>query len=243
MPKIPNDIGPVNKVRSDTAKRLQRDEHGRFFAKAKEDKQEAPKNQEPPLVKLEVTNPISYIKIWWKKVMSSEGVDLRFRIHPITAILISIAIASIGFGLGRISIPSYIPFAKYLLTPTPIPKIAPAPNQWRETAFTGILRFSETTQKHYLFTASSEAISLDVPKNINLGKHIGKRILAFGQFNELSRTLKVLDVSDLEILPNYAITIPTIPPTPTPTPTITPTLTPTSTPTPTSIPTPTPSEQ
>lgn len=215
------DSGSVSSIRSGRAKRLARDQHGRFTRSGQEAERTPIKHQEPPLVSFQVTNPVVYLKRWWKRVMSSEGVDLRLRIHPITAILISLAIASVGFGLGRISIPSYMPFVQYLVTPTgaPMSLPIPTPDLWRETAFSGILRVTPTTKRYYLVTSSSEAITLEVPTNVDLSTYVGKRILASGKFNKTTRILMVSDVSDLEVLPTKAVTIPTVLPTPTLTPT------------------------
>lgn len=172
--------------------------------------------KEPPLVDVKVTNPVTYLKNWWKKVMGEEGVDFRFRIHPITAIAIAFVVASVGFGVGRFSL--NIPFLKYTeitKSPTPAPTDA-----WRETAFTGTLQFSKITGKYFLLvTSSSEAITLQVPKEMDLAGSVGKRIFASGSYNKSTRTLIVAEARDMEILPKSPVPIPTIESTPTPTPT------------------------
>jgi hypothetical protein len=165
----------------------------------------------PPLVSFEVTNPVTYLKLWWRRVMLNEGIDFRFRIRPLTAIALMTIFALGGFGLGRITFPAESPIIKY------IPQLAPTPtpDPWKETAFTGLLRQSGT--RFYLVTSEAEAITLDVPENVNLSKYIGKRILAVGRYNRITGVLFVTDASDLEVLLQSA-PIPTTSPSPSPTP-------------------------
>ncbi len=166
--------------------------------------------KDPLLVDLKVTNPIVYIKAWWKRVVANEGIDFRFRIRPLTALAITAVVMLGSFGLGRLLIPE--PLVKYIPllqpTPTPIP--------WRETAFTGVLRYSEANNKYYLLTTESEAITLEIPATVNATKLVGRRILAVGRQNTQTKILVVTDASDLEILPTQAIPVPTTLPSPTP---------------------------
>lgn len=167
-------------------------------------------NVEPPLV--EVRNPVTYLRRWWDRVMGKEGIDFSFRIHPVTAVLSSAVIATIGFGAGRFVIPDTvkIPFFEFE-NESVTPKTTSTPTvEWKETAYTGKLQYSVSNQKYFLLTTSSEAITLEVDVNLDLVKLVGKRIFAVGSFNKQSRTLKVTDVKDLEILPTTPIPIPTL---------------------------------
>jgi len=172
----------------------------------------ASSNIEPPLIT--VTNPVTYLRLWWQKVMGKEGVDFNFKIHPITAFLISFGLGAGIFGAGRYSV--NIPFLKYIDDPTskPVPTIE---SIWKETAFTGKLQYSVTNQKYFLLTTSSEAITLEVPKNIELLTLVGKRIMAVGEYNKSIKLLKVSDIKDLEVLPNSPVPIPTVEPSSSPT--------------------------
>lgn len=177
---------------------------------------------EPPLVDLKVTNPITYIKRWWNKIIGNEGIEFRFKIHPLTAIAITIIVASIAFGLGRFVLSEKYPFfryqeintldsAKQILNNVPIVTSEP----WRETGFTGTLQFSDASNKFYLLTTtSSEAITLEVQPNLNLSDYIGKRIFASGKYNKSTRILIVASALDLEILPKKPSSFPTTSPTP-----------------------------
>ncbi len=167
-----------------------------------------PTSSEPPLVDIKVTNPLTYLKLWWKKILANEGVDLRLRIRPLTALAIALTLATLGFGLGRISLSSQKPYLQY--SPP-----QPTPTPWRETAFAGLLQQS-SNQRYYLLTADSEAITLETPQSIDLQKLVGRRIFATGSYNPQIKTLKVTDASDMELLPTKAQPLPTLPPQPEP---------------------------
>ncbi|AKM83232.1 hypothetical protein A2422_00255 [Candidatus Woesebacteria bacterium RIFOXYC1_FULL_31_51] len=176
-------------------------------------------NTEPPLVDVKVTNPVTYLRRWWEKVMDKEGVYFSFRIHPITAFLIAFGLTAGIFSIGRYSV--NIPFLKYEVEDTTktSPTFEPI---WKETAFTGKLQYSPVGSKYFLITTSSEAITLEVPNNLDLFTLIGKRIFAVGEYNKQTKILKVADVKDLEVLSKTPIPIPTIIATPAATPSSTP---------------------
>lgn len=178
-------------------------------------------NQEPPLVT--VTNPVTYLRRFWDRVMGKEGIDFRFTIHPVTAILIAAVTATIGFGVGRFVLPDEvkIPFFEFGTVSTPKPTATPLA-EWKETAFTGKLQYSVTNNKFFLLTTSSEAITLSVPNNLDLLTLVGRRIMAVGEYNKTTKLLLVSDVKDLEVLPNTPVPIPTSTPSPTPDVTMTP---------------------
>lgn len=177
------------------------------------------RKKEEPLISLRITNPITYIKSWWKKVMNKEGVDFRFKIQPLTAIAMTIIIATIGFGVGQFTITKQKPYVHY--TPFTQPTPTPTPNPWRDTAFSGTLRFSKKMGKFYLLTNSSEAINITVLENVDLEKLIGRRIFATGEYNENTHTLIIYEATNMELLPEKVEEIPvepepTILPTPEP---------------------------
>lgn len=169
------------------------------------------RKKDPPLVDVKVSNPITYIKSWWKRVMGNEGMEIRIKIKPLTAILITVIVVTLCLGLTKVVLPFKIPFLEFNseVTPTPIAH--------RETAFAGILRYLESNNKYFLEINFAEAITLEIPDNINLDEFIGRRIFASGEYYDSDRLLKVVDVTDLEIFPEKIIPIPTLEPTPTPT--------------------------
>ena len=188
----------------------------------------------PDLVNVKITNPLVYIKYWWKRIMANEGIDLRLRVKPLTVFGVSLIAFSLAFGLGGVVLPVAFPGLKLngILYPSP----TPTPETiWKDTALKGTLTKSNTIPvKFYLVTTSTEAVTLEVPVGFNLITVVGKRILAVGTYNSKDKVLEVEDIQDLEVLPNTQVPIPTSPPTPTPTPSpnLTPTPTVTSTPEP-----------
>ncbi|MFH1610782.1 MAG: hypothetical protein ABIA91_02720 [Patescibacteria group bacterium] len=191
------------------------------------------RKKDPPLVDVKVSNPITYIKSWWKRVVGNEGMEIRIKIKPLTAILITVIVVTLCLGITRVVLPFEIPFLEFNSEVTPTPVV------YRQTAFAGILRFTESNEKYFLETNSAEAINLEIPENISLDKFIGSRIFATGQYSDSERVLIVSDVSDLEIFPEIEIPIPTVKPTSIPVITNSPepTITPTEVPTATSVPT------
>ncbi len=174
------------------------------------------RKKELPLVSLQVTNPVTYLKSWWRRVMGDEGIDFHFKIKPLTAIALAIVFATFGFGVGRFSLSTKQPYIQYVPVISPAP--TPTPNPWRQTAFSGSLRFSRLSQRYYLITSASEAISLEIPANVDLSKLIGRRIFATGKYNEKQRILQVDQASDLEVLPRKIQSVPVVTLTVTPTP-------------------------
>ena len=161
---------------------------------------------DPPLVDVKVTNPVTYFKKWWKKIIGNEGVDFRFHIKPLTAFLIAAIIAAIAFGSGVV-VTDEIPNGTGAPTATP-------QDLWKETAYTGTLQYSDSKNTYYLLTSSSpEAITLEVPSEVNIPSLVGKRILAIGDYSKSTKILKVTDIKDLEVLSKTPIPVPTVTPT------------------------------
>ena len=138
--------------------------------------------KEPPLVDVKVTNPLTYIKSWWKRIIGNEGIDFRLRVKPLTAIAVSVIILSVTMGIGRFVFPFKIPFFVYT---TGEGSATLDEKQYRETAFTGELRHVLLTDRYYLTTSSSEAINLTVPENVDLKDFVGRRIFATGKYHEV----------------------------------------------------------
>jgi len=232
-------------VRSVTAKKQTRNSEGRFI---KEGETSIPaislttsKNQNvktgdiPDLVNFKVTNPLVYIKAWWKRIMANEGFELKLKAKPITAIAIAVALFSLAFGLGGVVFPFAFPWLKINSNQNGIITISsPTPaTDWRETALKGTLKKTTSVPiKFFLLTTSDEAVTLQAPDYITLDKLIGKRILATGNYSQKQKLLIIQDVQDLEVLSTTPIPIPTSTPSPKPTetPSPVPTIEQTSTP-------------
>jgi hypothetical protein len=112
-----DESSPANVVHSSVARQLKRNKYGLFVKESSPTPSvvtttpaSKPASGDPPLISLEVTNPVTYFKIWWKKVMSNEGIDFRLRVKPLTAIAIAVAIFSLTFGLGGYVLPHIFSF-------------------------------------------------------------------------------------------------------------------------------------
>jgi len=243
----------VDPIRSNIAKSQKRDADGKFIPK--EDITKLPPisvtvnnpisvstTTPPDLVNLKVTNPLVYIKYWWKRIMANEGIDFRVKVKPLTVFGVSLIAFSLAFGLGGVVLPTFFPWMKFdngivaTATPTSQSEIL------KDTALKGTLTKTNTNPvKFYLITTSTEAVTLEVPVGFNLTTLVGKRILAVGTYDSKSKVLEVEDIQDLEVLSTTPVPIPTTIPTPKPTetpspvptaiPTVEPTITPTETPT------------
>jgi len=219
---FPDNDTPKDSIHSTVAHNLARDMSGHFLKKIKEtklpplvstnDSVTSQKEIDPPVVNFRITNPLTYIKAWWKKIMGNEGVELsgHIKVRPMTAVAIPTFIIlalvtgaiSIGVLVNYIANSPAAPFVPAALLPTPT--IDP----WRESAFTGLLR--QTGATYYLVTGDGEAITLSVPQNTSLQKYLGKRIFATGRYNSQTGVLIVNETSDLEVLPINPSVIPSI---------------------------------
>jgi len=233
----------VDPIRSTIAKNQKRDSDGKFIPK--EDVTKLPPisvtvnnptsvntTTPPDLVNLKVTNPLVYIKYWWKRIMANEGIDFRVKVKPLTVFGVSLIAFSLAFGLGGVVLPTFFPWMKFdngivaTTTPTPQPEIL------KDTALKGTLTKTNTTPtKFYLITTSTEAVTLEIPVGFNLTSLVGKRILAVGTYDSKNKVLEVEDIQDLEVLSTTPVPIPTTTPTPKPTDSPIPTTIPTVEPT------------
>ncbi|EKE06068.1 MAG: hypothetical protein ACD_19C00091G0007 [uncultured bacterium] len=232
----------VDPIRSGIAKNQKRDSDGKFTPK--EDVTKLPPisvsvnnptsvntTNPPDLVNLKITNPLVYIKYWWKRIMANEGIDFRVRIKPLTVFGVSLIAFSLAFGLGGVVLPKFFPWMKFnsgIVTTSPTPQ----PELLKDTALKGTLTKTNTNPpKFYLITTSTEAVTLEIPDGFNLASLVGKRILAVGTYDSKNKVLEVEDIQDLEVLSTTPVPIPTVTPTPKPTETPVPTIEPTVEPT------------
>ena len=243
----PETIETKDPIRSSIAKKQSRDRGGKFASK--DDPTKLPPisittnqtgsvntSNPPDLVNLKVTNPLIYIKYWWKRIMANEGIDMRFRMKPLTVFGVALIAFSLAFGLGGVVLPTFFPWMKFNSGITTTPITTPTPEILKDTALKGTLTKTNTTPvKFYLITTSTEAVTLEIPVGFNLSSLVGKRILAVGSYDSKNKVLEVEDIQDLEVLSTTPVPIPTT--TPTPKPTETPTVTSAPTITPVLIPT------
>ncbi|MFZ3301327.1 MAG: hypothetical protein WA152_01280 [Microgenomates group bacterium] len=233
----------IDPIRSSIAKNQKRDSDGKFVPK--EDPTKLPPisvtvnnptsvntTNPPDLVNLKVTNPLVYIKYWWKRILANEGLDMRVRAKPLTVFGLAIILFSGVFGLGGLVFPKFFPWMKFNSGIVTTVTQTPQPELLKDTALKGTLTKTNTNPvKFYLITTSTEAVTLEIPVGFNLNTLVGKRILAVGTYDSKNKVLEVEDIQDLEVLSTTPVPIPTTTPTPRPTETPVPTVTPTAIPT------------
>lgn len=218
---------------------LTRDKFGKFVSLKNTSTDTTPVNttNPPDLVNIKITNPLVYIKYWWKRIMANEGIEVKFKAKPVTVFGVALIWSTVAFGLGGVVLPTFFPWVKVdnlvLSSPTP----TATPQTTKDTALRGTLTKTNTVPAvFYLITTSTEAVTLEVPENFNLTSLVGKRILAVGSYDSKNKILVVKDIQNLEILSKTPVPIPTMTPSPKPTETTMPTVEPTA------VPTETPSE-
>ena len=234
----------LGQIKSENAKKQVRGSGGKFVSKVDPTKlppisvttnnpTSVSTTNPPDLVSLKITNPLVYIKYWWKRIMANEGIDFRVKVKPLTVFGVSLIAFSLAFGLGGVVLPFAFPWIKVKSNAVSVQQSpTPTPNDWRETAIKGTLKKTNTIPvKFFLLTSSDEAVTLQVPTNLNLLSLVGRRILVTGNYNQKQKTLIISDVQDLEVLPTTPVPIPTQTPAPTNTPASTPTIEPTASPT------------
>ena len=242
-PQTPEEL--LDQIKSENAKKQTRGSNGKFVPKVEATSippisvttngtQYVSTSNPPDLLNVKVTNPLVYIKYWWKRIMANEGLEAKIKVKPITAIAIAVALFSLAFGLGGVVFPFAFPWLKINNAVVNNTSPTPIPSEWKETAIKGTLKKTTVEPtKFFLLISSDEAVTLQVPQGINLTSLVGRRILATGNYNQKQKLLIVSDVQDLEVLSTTPIPIPTNSPSPKPTetPTVTPTIIPTAEPT------------
>lgn len=212
---------------------LTRDKFGRFVSLKNTTSSATPVNttNPPDLVDIKISNPLVYIKYWWKRIMANEGIEVKFKAKPVTVFGVALIWSAMAFGLGGVVLPTFFPWVKVnnlvisSPTPTSITQIM------KDTALRGTLtKTSSVPSKFYLVTTSTEAVTLEVPDNFNLNLLVGKRILAVGSYDSKNKILVVKDIQNLEVLSKTPVPIPTVStsPKPTETPTVIPSASPTT---------------
>jgi hypothetical protein len=233
----------LSQIKSENAKKQVRGSGGKFVSKVDPTKlppisvttnnpTSVSTTNPPDLLSVKITNPLVYIKYWWKRILANEGIDMRFRMKPLTVFGVALIAFSLAFGLGGVVLPTFFPWMKFNNAIATTPTNTPIPEILKDTALKGTLTKTNTNPpKFYLITTSTEAVTLEIPVGFNLSSLVGKRILAVGSYDSKNKVLEVEDIQDLEVLSTTPVPIPTTTPTPKPT------ETPTIVPTPTVIPT------
>ena len=145
---------------------------------------------DPPLVDIEVTNPITYFKKWWKRIIGNEGIRMKWslEIKPLTAFLLVAFVVSGGITIKLLNkIKSETPVIKH------IPSFGSEVPVKR--AFSGYLE--KSGKDEYFLITSNEVITPANDTNIYLEPFIGKKVLVTGMYSEETKTLKVEEIKEI----------------------------------------------
>ncbi len=157
------------------------------------------KDEDPPLLK--VTNPVTYLKRWWKKIMSNEGMDFgfKFKVKPVTAVIITTLILSNGVTFGV----TYS-FAKIFFPNS-------SPILHRQVVNQGTIQKNAQGVYYLMAAADSSLWKLKVKtNNINLSELVGKQVIVTGNLTKEKNLIEVSEViiSEQESQPSPNSTLP-----------------------------------
>lgn len=206
-PNIPNPPNnTVDPVQSWVAQHEQRDASGRFVSSehTKTDSQTTPtssnppnlpspvsftqntkysEKNDPPLVAVSVTNPVTYLKLFLKRLLKNEGIDIRLKIKPLTVITCVLALSA-AFGTGFNVAQIFFPTSSPLLH--------------RSITLQGNIQRSETGQ--YYLSLPDNSIWTLRPKNnnINLSNDINRQVMVKGNMTPENNVIEVKEVMAFE---------------------------------------------
>lgn len=154
-------------------------------------------NDDPPMIDVKITNPVTYLKLWFKKLFSNEGIDISFKVKPITAVLIVLAITTIVGGTS-------LSLAKWYFFPILVPT-----HMIAKTSYTGKLQSSG--EKFILVTTSSQAYILKNDSPQNLSQLKDQNVLVTGKLNNKTNIIEVSEIASLNTTPSPQPTLQPIP--------------------------------
>lgn len=197
------DPSPIHHVPVDIAKKSGRDAQGRFDKDIREEPDsentlpkvmsiteqkpskkdpEAP-DKLPPMFSFKIANPIIYLKHWWKSVIANEGIDLRFRVKPLTAIAIGVVTISILTGTG-------FAITRFYFLPVVVPNAFLG-----KTTFTGTL--AGTGDRIFLLTSTDQVYTLELPPQTLITNLLDHKVLVKGKLDTKTAVLKATEIIDL----------------------------------------------
>lgn len=138
---------------------------------------------DPPLVAVSVTNPVTYLKLFLKRLLKNEGIDIRLKIKPLTVIACVLALST-AFGTGFNVAQMFFPTSSPLLH--------------RSITLQGNIQKSSSGQ-YYLSLPDNSLWTLR-PKtnNIDLTDNINKQVMVKGNLTAESNVIEVKEVISFE---------------------------------------------
>lgn len=149
---------------------------------------------DPPLVAVSVTNPVTYLKLFIKRLLKNEGIDIRLKIKPLTVIAIVTGL-SLSFGTGFNVARMFFPNSSPILH--------------RSITLQGNIQRSETGQ-YYLSLPDNTLWTLkSTSNNVNLSNYIYKQAVVKGNLTAEANVINVNEVIAFDKpIPVYPSSIP-----------------------------------
>lgn len=138
---------------------------------------------DPPMVDLKVTNPVSYFKKWVDHLLKNQDIDIHLRIKPFATIGLFLAFAAVGsttFSIGRYLFPNSSPILH------------------RQVVYTGTIK-QEGTQSLLVLANSTQWKLKPKASEINLSNLSGRQVVVTGNLNAQPN---LIDVSEVIVAEN-----------------------------------------
>lgn len=203
-PNIPNPSSNVDPVQSWIAQHEQRDTSGKFVKSDHLTNSQSsldiptPNNgnsglplpiqvtqnnkyserNDPPMVAVTVTNPVTYFKKWVTKFFKNQDIDIHLKIKPFATIGLVLAFTVVGgsaFSIGRNFFPNSSPILHRAIT------------------LQGVVQRSESGQ-YYLSLPDGSLWNLRPKSNINLSKIVNKQVLVKGNMTAEANVVEVKEI-------------------------------------------------
>lgn len=134
---------------------------------------------DPPLVDLKVTNPVTYFKKWFGKILKNEGIKIgfSFTLKPLTAIFLVTVLGGGGFSIGSFIFPHSSPIFH------------------REVMYRGNLQ--KTDKGIFLTLPNSEIYTIKPKSNVNLQNISASQVLVKGNLTRENYVIEATDILPL----------------------------------------------
>lgn len=202
---LPNDNNTVDPVQSWVAQHEQRDASGKFVKSERlingqpqsgptsPNAQNAPnlpspvsftqnnkysEKNDPPMVDLKVTNPVTYFKKWVTKFFKNQDIDIHLKIKPFATIGLILAFTAVGgttFSIGRYFFPNSSPIFHRAIT------------------LQGTIQTSESGQYYLILPEGSIWTLIPTNNNINLNSLINRQVLVKGNMTAQANVVNVTE--------------------------------------------------
>lgn len=131
---------------------------------------------DPPMLDVKVTNPVTYFKKWVYKFFKNQDIDLHLRIKPFATIGLVLAFTAVGgttFSIGRYLFPNSSPILH------------------RQVVYPGTIQKGDMG---YYLMYNSSPWKLKPKNNINLSNLLGKPVIVTGNLTAEPNLIEVSEV-------------------------------------------------